>query len=39
MYRIERGNVNLYLVTFQLVNFTSGEVVWLRDYESKQWSE
>lgn len=38
MYRINRGNVNLYLVTFQLVNFTSGEVVWLRDYESKQWS-
>lgn len=38
MYRVNRGNVNLYLVTFQLVNFNSGEIVWLRDYESKQWS-
>ncbi len=39
MYRIDRGNVNLYLVTFQLVNFSTGQVAWLRDYESKQWSE
>lgn len=38
MFRINRGNVNQYLITFQLVNFTSGEVVWLRDYQSKQWS-
>lgn len=38
MFRVNRGNVNLYLVTFQLENFTSGEIVWLRDYESKQWS-
>jgi hypothetical protein len=38
MFRVNRGNVNMYLVTFQLVNFTTGEVVWLRDYESKQWS-
>lgn len=38
MFRVNRGNVNLYLVTFQLVNFNTGEIVWLRDYESKQWS-
>lgn len=38
MYRVNRGNVNLYLVTFELMNLETGEIVWLRDYESKQWS-
>ncbi|MCA9273403.1 MAG: hypothetical protein KDA31_10180 [Phycisphaerales bacterium] len=38
MYRVERGrgDVNMYLVTFQLVNFDTGQVLWLRDYQSKR---
>ena len=38
MYRVERGggDVNMYLVTFQLENFDNGQVIWLRDYQSKR---
>ena len=38
MYRIGRGNVNDYLITFQLMNFSDGQIVWVRDYQSRQWS-
>ncbi len=37
MYRVARGDTSLYLMTFQLVSFTSGEIVWTKDYESKRW--
>lgn len=37
MYRVSRGDTSLYLMTFQLVSFTSGEIVWTKDYESKRW--
>jgi len=37
MYRVARGDTSLYLMTFQLVSFSSGEIVWTKDYESKRW--
>lgn len=37
MYRVARGDTSLYLMTFQLVSFTTGEIVWTKDYESKRW--
>jgi PBP1b-binding outer membrane lipoprotein LpoB len=37
MFRVSRGDTSLYLMTFQLVSFTTGEIVWTKDYESKRW--
>lgn len=37
MYRVARGDTSLYLMTFQLVSYTTGEIVWTKDYESKRW--
>lgn len=37
MYRIGRGDTHYYLMTFELVNFRSGEIVWVNDYESKRY--
>lgn len=39
MYRVARGDTSLYLMTFQLVSFTTGEIVWTKDYESKRWGQ
>jgi hypothetical protein len=37
MYRIARGNTSYYLMTFELVRFSDGEIVWTNDYETKRW--
>jgi len=37
MYRIGRGNASYYLMTFELVRFSDGEIVWVNDYETKRW--
>lgn len=37
MYRIGRGPTSYYLMTFELVRFSDGEVVWVNDYETKRW--
>ncbi len=37
MYRISRGSTNYYLMTFELVRFSDGEIVWTNDYETKRW--
>ncbi|MCL4221591.1 MAG: hypothetical protein KJZ65_09485 [Phycisphaerales bacterium] len=37
MYRISRGPTNYYLMTFELVRFSDGEIVWTNDYETKRW--
>jgi len=37
MYRIGRGDTSYYLMTFELVRFSDGEIVWVHDYETKRW--
>lgn len=37
MYRIARGPTSYYLMTFELVRFSDGEIVWTNDYETKRW--
>ncbi|RMH11764.1 MAG: hypothetical protein D6695_08410 [Planctomycetota bacterium] len=37
MYRISRGPTSYYLMTFELVRFSDGEIVWTNDYETKRW--
>ncbi len=37
MYRIGRGGTSYYLMTFELVRFSDGEIVWVNDYEIKRW--
>lgn len=37
MYRISRGDTHLYMITYELVNFRTGEIVWTRDYEGKRY--
>lgn len=36
MFRVSRGDTHLYLITYELVNFRSGEIVWVQDYEGKR---
>lgn len=37
MFRVSRGDTHTYLITFQLVNFASGEIIWVQDYEGKRY--
>jgi hypothetical protein len=37
MYRVARGDTSYYLMTFELVRFSDGEIVWVHDYETKRW--
>jgi hypothetical protein len=37
MYRVGRGDTSYYLMTFELVRFSDGEIVWVNDYETKRW--
>ncbi len=37
IYRIGRGGTSYYLMTFELVRFSDGEIVWVNDYEIKRW--
>ena len=37
MFRVGRGDTHYYLMTFELVDFTSGEIIWTDDYETKRF--
>ncbi|MBX3363608.1 MAG: hypothetical protein KF866_02475 [Phycisphaeraceae bacterium] len=37
MYRTSRTNTHSYLITYQLVNFRTGEIVFVRDFDDKRF--
>lgn len=37
MFRIGRSDTHYYLMTFELVNFLTGEIIWTDDYETKRY--
>lgn len=37
MYRMGRGDTHYFLMTFELVDFLTGEIIWTDDYETKRY--